>query len=52
MVEAEMMETTSNNMSVKKFEDDVVKGMLGYIYTGVTDVLLECAVEFFRMAHL
>lgn len=39
-------------MSAKEFKDDVMKGILDYIYIGVTDVLLKCAVELFRMAHL
>ena len=45
-----MLESTQNVVKIDDFSDDIVKGMLDYIYTGQTGSLPENASELLRIA--
>ena len=50
MFSSGMLESTQNVVKIDDFSDDIVKGMLDYIYTGQTGSLPENASELLRIA--
>ena len=50
MFSSGMLESTQNVVRIDDYSDDIVKGMLDYIYTGETDSLPENGPELFRIA--
>lgn len=39
-----------NSVKIVDFDDDVVKAMLEYLYTGQTELLVEMAMDLFKIA--
>ena len=46
-----MLESTQNAVEISDFEDDVVKAMLEYMYTGETPALSEKAPDLMQIAE-
>ena len=50
MFHSEMLESTQNSVRIEDFPDEIVQGMLEFIYTGrTTDSLKENAVDLLRI---
>lgn len=51
MFSTNMMEKEFNAVDIPDFEDEVVKGMLQYLYTGETDLITERAPDLLQIAE-
>ena len=49
MFQSKMLESTENIVEIEDFDDETVKGMLEYIYTGGTESLQENAPELLKI---
>lgn len=51
MLQTNMTEKEQSNVRILDFDDDVVKGMLQYLYTGETDLIGQRAPDLLRIAE-
>lgn len=51
MFNTNMMEKEFNTVEIAEFDDEVVRGMLEYIYTGESDIMVERAPDLLQVAE-
>lgn len=51
MFSTNMVEKEQNTVEIQDFDDDVVKGMLEYLYTGETELMAERAPDLLQVAE-